>query len=45
MPIAALKPLWAPTESGCSVIEFSKPPTSALALKPAPTVASPLAPA
>src|SRR5579885_2884529 len=45
MPAATLAPSWALTETGCSISELLKPPTSTLAPSPAATVTSALAPA
>jgi hypothetical protein len=45
MPAATLRPVLPSMLTGCNAIELPDPPTSALAPRPAPTVALPVAPA
>jgi hypothetical protein len=45
MPAATLRPVLPSMESGCSVIDLSKPPTSAFAEAPTPTEAPAVTPA
>lgn len=44
IPTAMLSPCWAPTDSGCRAMDRFEPPSSALAPRPTPMLASPETP-